>query len=303
MNTETPAPRRCVVVGGSGAVGGMFTGLLAQGGAMVCVVDTLRPAVSSDAQRFIMADITAPCAEALDELVSADLLVLAVAEPVALAAVPVVARAMRPDALLAETMSVKTPIATAIQGAGIQAVGLNPMFAPSLGMAGRPVMVVIHEDGPRVPGFLQMLSNDGAKLVTVDAREHDRLTAAAQALTHSAILTFGLALGELEVDIEQLSSIAPPPHALMLALLARIASGTPEVYWDIQDANPFAAPARRALGNAVRHLIEVTETDGASDFAATVQRLREVLGPTLPSYRELCARTFGGMTAPADPTL
>ncbi|MGH3429945.1 MAG: prephenate dehydrogenase dimerization domain-containing protein, partial [Mycobacteriales bacterium] len=155
---------------------------------------------------------------------------------------------------------------------------------------------------PRVPGFLQVLSHGGAKLVTVDAWEHDRLTAVAQALTHTAILTFGLALGELEMDIEKLSSIAPPPHALMLALLARIASGAPEVYWDIQDANPLAAQARRALGNAVRRLIEVTETGTATDFAATLRQLRAVLGPELSRYRELCAQTFGGMTSPADST-
>lgn len=298
MNTVTPVPRRCVVVGGCGAVGGMIAALLSRSGARVCVVDTAPPAAPVAGQRFVTADITRPGSDVLDELAAADLVVLAVAEPVGLASIPVVTGAMYPDALLAETMSVKTPIATTIRATGVQALGINPMFAPVLGMAGRPVAVVVHQDGPRVAPFLRVLSDGGATLVTVDAQEHDRLTAAAQVLTHAAVLSFGLALEELDVDIEKLSSIAPPPHACMLSLLARIASGAPEVYRDIQEANPMAAQARGALSNAVRRLTEVTETDGSGGFAAVLRQMQAVLGPELGRYRELCARTFD-TTAPS----
>ena len=55
------------------------------------------------------------------------------------------------------------------------------------------------------------------------------------------------ALAELDIDIADLDRIAPPPHAALLSLLARITSGAPEVYWDVQAANPYAPAARHAL--------------------------------------------------------
>jgi len=281
---------RCVVAGGSGAVGAMLAGLLADRGTEVCVVDRVRSTM--DAQ-FVAGDIRAPGPEVLDVLSSADVVVLAIPEPVAIDAVPVVAATMREDALLVETLSVKTPIAAAISATGVQAVGLNPMFAPSLGMAGRPVGVVVHRNGPLVAALLEAVAGAGGRLVTVDVDEHDRLTAAAQVLTHAAVLAFGLALGELDVDMAKLRAIAPPPHALMLAMLARISAGTPEVYWDIQKTNPSAPQARAALGRAIRQLSDVTEDGDAAGFATLLRRSRDVLGPRLPAYRELCAQIFG----------
>jgi prephenate dehydrogenase len=271
----------------------MLADLLADRSAEVCVIDRAQP--DGSRYRFAEADIRASSPEVLDALSSADVVVLATPEPVAVDAVPAVAAAMREDALLVETLSVKTPIAAAIGATGVQAVGLNPMFAPSLGMAGRPVGVVVHRDGPLVATLLEIVSDAGGRLVPVDADEHDRLTAAAQVLTHAAVLAFGLALGEFNVDMIKLSSIAPPPHALMLAMLARISSGTPEVYWDIQKTNPSAPQARAALGRAVRLLTEATEDGGAADFAALLQRSRDILGPRLPVYRKLCAQTFDAM--------
>ncbi len=286
---------KCVVVGGAGAVGGMLAGLLSAAGSEVCVLDLVDPFIAG--QRFLRGDVTAPDGTARAELGAADVLVLAVAEAVGVAAVPVLAGVLRADALLVETMSVKTPIAAAIASTGLSAVGLNPMFAPPLELAGRAVAVVEHRGGPRVAGLLALLAERGGRLVTVVAAEHDRLTAAAQVLTHASVLSFGLALAELDVDIDKLSALAPPPHALMLALLARIAAGTPEVYWDIQEANPSAGQARTALGNGVRQLSEIAETGGLTEFACVQGRLRNTLGGELAGYRKLCAEVFGGLTS------
>ena len=56
---------------------------------------------------------------------------------------------------------------------------------------------------------------------------------------------------------------APPPHLTMLALLARIVSGTREVYRDIQVAHPYLGEARQALHDALMHLEDVAMTKSA----------------------------------------
>ncbi|MER8014994.1 prephenate dehydrogenase/arogenate dehydrogenase family protein [Streptomyces griseoluteus] len=285
--------RRAVVVGGAGAVGRLFTERLLEAGAEVTVVDPADAPVSGTARRM-RGDITDPGPALTAELGRAGLVLLAVPEPVALAALPGLAGALAPDAVLADTLSVKQPVTRAVRAhaPGVQAVGLNPMFAPALGFAGRPVAAVAVHDGPAVASLLELIEGWGATVVRVDAPEHDRIAAASQALTHAAVLGFGLALAGTGVSAADLRPVAPPPATTLLALLARIASGTPEVYWDVQHANAEAAPARKALAEAVHRVADTVEHGTEADFAALLGEVRAYLGDDLAHHRDTCARLF-----------
>lgn len=286
--------QRCVVVGGAGAVGDMFARLLEHVGAEVCIVDTVPPDTVSSARRFEHADITILNQRVLVELGEADLVLLAVPERVALAAIASVAEALKPGALLAETLSVKSRIAAVVRTDAPRAevVGLNPMFAPSLGIAGNPVAAVVIRDGPRTRELLRLVTAWGGQVVRMDAEEHDRVVTAVQVLTHAVVLAFGFALAELDVDIQELSAIASPPHTMMLALLARIISGTPEMYWDIQSANSQAPKAREALISGARQLVDQVETGNEAAFVEALLQIRGILGRELDRYQDICARTF-----------
>ncbi|WP_037840737.1 prephenate dehydrogenase [Streptomyces sp. NRRL F-5126] len=289
--------RRCVVVGGSGAVGALFAERIRAAGARVSVVDPARPPAGRAGGGFawVRGDVTAIDDRLAAELGHADLVVLAVPEQVALAAVPGVGAALRPDALLVDTLSVKQRFADAVRrhAPGVQAVGLNPMFAPSLGFEGRPVAAVVVGDGPRVAGLLDLVSSWGARIVRVDDRAHDRLAGATQALTHAAVLAFGLALARLDdVHPRDLLRVAPPPHRALLALVARIACGTPEVYWDVQAANPEAPAARKALAESLARLTDTVEGGTEEAFEDLVGELRAHLGADLPRLGDTCAALF-----------
>jgi prephenate dehydrogenase len=297
--------RRCVVAGGSGAVGRLFTGLLAAAGRDVCVIDPEPFTADTHGIRHLKGDIAAPDGALRAELQDADLLLLAVPEPVALAAVPALVGVLPSHALLADTLSVKTRIAAAVadHAPGLQAVGLNPMFAPALGLPGRPVAAVVLRGGPLTEELLDLVATSGGRIARMDAERHDRLAAASQALTHATVLAFGQALSELDVNIEEMAAVAPPPHATLLALLARIASGTPEVYWDIQSANPLAGSARDALARGVDRLRDLARDGDEEDFAHHLDALSGVLGDRLPHYRTVCADLFTRMPSalPVDP--
>jgi prephenate dehydrogenase len=133
-------------------------------------------------------------------------------------------------------------------------------------------------------------------VVTVTADQHDRVSAASQALTHAAVIAFGAALAELDVDIADLDRMGPPPHTALLSLLARIASGAPEVYWDVQAANPHAPAARRALARGVSQLTGVVEDGDRAAFGDLLDRLCGVLGPLQGAYRERSANGLRAMT-------
>ena len=291
---------RVVVAGGAGAVGSLFAERLQQSGNDVVILDLAAPGPTHEGvTRFVRGDISAPGAEVTDLVRAADAVLLSVPEPVALVAIDRLASALRPDALIVDTLSVKTKVVPALRAAVMvsgEALSLNPMFAPSLGFAGHPVASVVVRNGPRGRALRDLIEQWGARVVTVTADQHDRVAAAAQVLTHAAVIAFGAALAELDIDIADLDRMGPPPHTALLSLLARIASGAPEVYWDVQAANPHAPAARRALAHGVSQLTGVVEDGDRAAFGDLLDRFGGVLGPLQGVYRERSARGLRAMT-------
>ena len=283
---------RCVVAGGAGAVGGLLVDLLRGAGADVLVVDVAAPAV--DALPYVRRDICAMNARLVAEIERADIVVLAVPEHVALRSLPKLARALRPGTLVVDTLSVKTRIVAALDAHAprLQAVSLNPMFAPALGFDGRAVAAVVVRDGPRARALLDAIGRRGGRVVEVGADDHDRVAAVTQALAHAAVLAFGLALDELGVAVEDLDAVAPPPHLTLLAVLARISSGRPDTYWDVQAGNPHARRARTALASGLAMLAEAVDHGTAGDFADLLERLARGLGRDREAYNRICAELF-----------
>ncbi|WP_217245825.1 prephenate dehydrogenase/arogenate dehydrogenase family protein [Streptomyces sp. AC602_WCS936] len=286
---------RCVVAGASGGVGGMFTGLLLRSGAEVTRVDLTVRQGGGPGVRDVADDIRAPGPTTARAVADADLVLLAVPEQVALDAVAPLAGLMRPGALLADTLSVKSRMADRLRTTApqVQAVGVNPMFAPSLPLPGRPVAAVTVTDGPAARAFLELVAGWGGRVVELDPGEHDTLTAVQQAATHAAVLSFGLVLAELRPDMAALRASAPPPHRTLLMLLARIASGSPEVYWDVQAGNPHADTARRALGRGLERVGRAVADGDEAAFEALVKELRTALGdPHRDELARACADLF-----------
>jgi len=288
------------VVGAAGAVGRLCTGLLESAGARVTRVDLAAPA----GPEWLAGDVRAPDAALAGALSSCDIVVCAVPEPVLLAAVGPVGALLPGGALFVDTTSVKSRVVPAIAAAvGGPAVSLNPMFAPSLGFAGRAVAAVPVRPGPPVELLAALLTTAGARVVRLDAAAHDRLTAVSQAATHAAVLAFGLAAAGSGVAVADLLALAPPPHRALLALLARIVAGAPETYWDIQEANPYAPAARAAVRAGVDQLDALAGLDpraGFDGFAVAVAGLRGFLGdPARAQLAEDCAWMFAVLTPTA----
>jgi prephenate dehydrogenase len=286
---------RCIVAGGAGAVGGLVVDLLVGAGADVFVADVAPPPADvAQICGYARGDVRVMDARLVAEMRLADIVVLALPEHVAVAAVPAVARQLRPGTLLVDTLSVKTGIVAALaaHAAHLEAVSLNPMFAPHLGFEGRAVAAVVVHDGPRARALLDAVGRRGGRVAEVGADEHDRVAAVTQALTHAAVLAFGLALDELDVSVEDLRAVAAPPHLTLLALLARIASGEPETYWDVQAGNPHAGRARVALAAGLGTLADAADHGTSGDFAAILERARERLGTEAEAYAGLCEELF-----------
>lgn len=292
---------RCVLVGGNGAVGRLLAGALAAVAREVAIADlTAEPHPDVRALGPYHALDARQPSPALDAaLAGADCVVLALPEHTALKALPHVLAALPAGALLVDTLSVKGSYADAAleAHAPVELLSLNPMFAPSLGFAGHAVLAVELAPGPRSRALLALLRSL-ARVVTVpDADAHDRATAALQVATHAGVLGFGMALARLDVDLDELLPVAPPPFLALLALLARIASGNPETYADIQRANSYAGQARRALAAAIEQLDDAALEEEPQRMDALVVQAGELLG----HHREALAQQAAALLAQLEP--
>ncbi|MFD2467700.1 prephenate dehydrogenase/arogenate dehydrogenase family protein [Amycolatopsis silviterrae] len=290
--------RRSVVLGGLGAAGRLFAELLRADGA-VTLVDR-RSGETPPGMSLLVADACQPDAPLRAELNRADAVLVALPESAGIAAVEAIAAHLPPGALLAETSSVKSAIAEALSRlAGrhdLEAAGVNPMFAPGLGFPGRPVLFARIRDGQRCRRLETLIEHSGARLVPVSVEGHDRLTAALQVATHASVLAFGNALRLLGEDAAELTAAAPPPHRTMLALLARIVTGTPEVYRDIQMAHPHASDARAALAKSLAQL-DAVSTGPPDRFDALLEDLSAWLGPARDQLAADCADLFARLAS------
>jgi 4-amino-4-deoxyprephenate dehydrogenase len=250
----------CVLVG-TGSVGVLFHCLLTGHVRSMTLADQAEPADVAAHER-IRADVTAPLSPTLRRaLAAADLVVCALPEAALLSFLRTAISLLRPEAILVDTASVKSGLPDAWAGArpGLSIVSLNPMFAPTLDPAGRPVIAVSAGSGSRDEVLLELLRDRGMVIVPVrDPAQHDQLSATAQSAAHASVLAFGMAAAASGFSIEQILAVAPPPCFTQLMLLARMTTLAPEVYSDLQVFNPAAADARAALAGAIAEIDRLT---------------------------------------------
>ena len=279
---------RVAVVGGAGAVGRLFAGSLAPQADAVHVIDEAAVKSSHTAVQYIAGDVLSGAGA--DVLASADVVVVALPEGAALTALPMLLQCTRDDALVVDTLSVKSSVCAMYDRAGLrqEVLSVNPMFAPALGFRGHGMLVVPVAPRDRADGLLAVVEAAGCQVVAISAEDHDRATANLQVMTHAAILALGIGLADADHDIGRLAAVLPPPHRMMLGLLARIVWAAPETYRDIQDGNPFADDARAALVTGVE-TVAGSSSDTAA-FAALTERLRGFLGSEGEGLAAECAR-------------
>jgi prephenate dehydrogenase len=250
--------RKAVVIGGLGQMGTLVSGSLGDSGIAVTVVDvrTNKTATEWSGVEFVQGDVSALSQELREAIASADCVWVCLPEKITLQIAAGLASAMPDGCLWVDTLSVKADIVGEIERerGRLEALSINPMFAPRMGWTGNPVAVVEVLAGPKSVFLKDLVTAWGCRLELVTAEEHDRLSAGIQVATHAAILAFGAALLHLQVDVEKTLRLSTPPYRLLLTLLHRMTTQSSDVYWDIQAYHPLASDVREQMTIALGRL-------------------------------------------------
>jgi 4-amino-4-deoxyprephenate dehydrogenase len=282
------------VIIGNGAVGAVLADKLRSCGRSVVVYDK-----HPKSPEVLFGDACCPAAPLESDLRLARWVILALPDSVLPTAIAAVAPCLQEGALLVETSSVKRPLAPCISAVPphLETLGINPLFSPSLGFAGRSVATVHGSCSVNAASFEALLTDWGARVVGLSADQHDEIVATVQAASHAALIGFGAALSRSPARLDQLLLLATPPFRCLLLLFSRLVSHAPEVLWSIQTHNVHAAQAREAAAEGILLLDRLARRPEAfCEFDAWVAALRGGLASMEASLKTECNDLFSALT-------
>jgi chorismate mutase/prephenate dehydrogenase len=221
-----------VVVGGAGALGGLFAERFREAGADVRVLDR------DDWDR------------AQELCAGADLVLVSV--PIALTETIIERLPQLPEhCILADVTSIKSkPLQQMLKQHQGPVVGLHPMFGPQVAtLAKQLIVVTAGRAAAAYQWLLDTLKRWGAQLYETSAERHDDAMGFIQVMRHLSTFVYGAHLANEHADLQELLDLSSPIYRLELMMVGRLFAQNAELYADIILAHPENfAMMRRYLG-------------------------------------------------------
>lgn len=274
---RAPQKGRCLIVGGAGGMGSWLRGFLETAGHRIEVCDPAVGELPGEEGVFSRVD-------QVPDLDVYSAIVLAVplrSTPEVLA--QVVRR--RPRARVVEVASIKTPLAPVLAEAdelGVEVVCLHPMFGPGKHM-NEDLPIVVAVRGGRSFAELRAdlegwLDQPYVRLVPLPFESHDVLMAWLLGLSHLSGIVFASALSWSSLSPDLLLRCASTTFERQAQGALSILGEDPDLYLDIQHANPHRRRVYEALRAAIDELEAAVDSCDRAAFEAIVARARAALG-------------------------
>jgi chorismate mutase / prephenate dehydrogenase len=244
--TTADDPQRLLIVGGGGRMGRFFAREFVARGHTIDILE---------------ADDHGGRAERIKD---ADIVMIAVPMHAVNEVIAEVGPHVSSDALLCDINSLKEDACNAMaQSSGGQAIGLHPMFGPTVRSFRRQKMIICPvKPGPRAEWLTREFGRMGLELIETDPETHDKMMAVVQVLVHFSTLVMGRALHQVGHPIDESLRFTSPIYRLELAFISRLFAQNVDLYAEIEMTNPHGAAARQAFIDAAEELDRIiSETD------------------------------------------
>lgn len=279
-----------LILGVNGGFGKLFSRCLSTEGIHIWGADLQPdPAESAVCDQYLQSDLSNADEFILAVARQADCVLICLPESVALKALATLSAKLKPGALIADMLSVKSPVAdsVALLRQDVQIISLAPMFAPDKGFKAQNVAIVNFSAGARAETLIDLLRKWGATVTLTSANEFDRQAALIQVAAHAAIISYGLCLVSLGYTLNESLPFSTPVHRTLLRLLERILTRNPEVYWKIQVDNPYAEQTRTILEQSLEQLSRMASDGNDAEFVSALRQCETHLAPVFKALEAL----------------
>jgi chorismate mutase/prephenate dehydrogenase len=261
--------RSALVIGGRGKMGRWMADFLASQGFRIVVAD---PAGEVPGYAWTERWEDSPLAE--------DLIVVAAPLNVSGQILEALA-ARRPRGVVFDVGSLKTPLRaglSALREAGVRVTSVHPMFGPDTQLlSGRHVIFVDLGIPEALEEARGLFASTMADQVVMSLEEHDRLIAYVLGLSHALNIAFFTALADSGEAAPRLARMSSTTFDAQLDVATRVASESPELYYEIQSLNAYGGDSLEALGVAVGRLQRAVREHDPQAFTEMMERGREYL--------------------------
>lgn len=182
----------------------------------------------------------------------------------------------RPAGLVFDVASIKAPLVDSLRRAaqaGMKVCSVHPMFGPDTRLlAGHHVLLADCGNAEAVLQARGLFDETMASLVEVSLDAHDRLMAWVLGLSHALNVAFAAALADSDMDAAQLAAISSTTFQRQLDIATDVTAENPELYFEIQQLNPYESGVLAALGRAFSSLEASVVQGDSSTFVSLMQR-------------------------------
>ncbi len=275
---------KILIIGGTGETGRWFVRFYKKHGFEVAVWGINR-------RKDIAEQLGVRFAENLDmEIRTSDIVMISVPINVTEKVIKQIAPKMSEGSLLMDITSIKAlPMNAMLRYApkNVEILGTHPMFGPSIPDIRGQVVILTPVEG-RCSTWLPVIKNlyeeSGAHIEIMDAKQHDKMMAVIQGLTHFAYISIGCAFKELEFDVASSRRFMSPVYEIMLDLVGRILAQNPYLYAMIQ-MNPEVAKVHEAYINQCNIIAEIVKRKDVEGFVEIMKKAAAHFGDTESALR------------------
>jgi chorismate mutase/prephenate dehydrogenase len=261
--------KRVLIIGGAGKMGRWFARFLASQDYQVEIADPAGPVAGFPHHPDWQATT-------LDQ----DILIVAAPMRASGAVLTTLAKAP-PAGLIFDIGSLKSPLRAglaALRDAGARVTSVHPMFGPDTELlSGRHVIFVDLGVAEATAQARALFAPTMAIQVEMDLESHDRQIAYVLGLSHALNIAFFTALANSGETAPKLAQMSSTTFDEQLRVAQKVASESPELYYEIQKLNDYGTESLGALLYAVERLRSVVRAGDEDGFKALMERGRAYL--------------------------
>jgi len=255
---------KLLIAGGTGDFGAFYASLFAKHGFEIFISST-RP---EHGKEFCKKNGYAFAER--EDIPKMDIVVLSVPNFAAPENVAKFAPLMKKGALLMDFCSVKSGVCAEMEkfkSAGIELLSTHPMHGPRIkSVDAQQVVFVPIQTGEKSKLIEDFFRSEGANIIFSNPKEHDEVLSIVQGLNHFTQFVSAGVLKELGVDLKRSLAFGSPNYNLFLSVVSRVVLQNPELYAQIQLANPLNEKMRESFVRNTEKLAEICRKNDVSSL-------------------------------------
>ncbi len=151
----------------------------------------------------------------------------------------------------------------------------HPMFWPYYKNLDWQIVVLTPKEevkkDTRYKKLKEYLSDKWIKLIEATSKEHDKMMAVVQGLTHYNFFVLWETVKRLEIDIRRSMDFVSPIYKIMMSSVARYMWQNPKLYWDIQMFNEEVLWVHKTFMEASSDFNDFIKNKNEDGFVKTIE--------------------------------